>query len=74
MRSQHHPRITMHGKCWVVECPECSAYGGQLPIGIGMPLESQLTAERLRDNHAGPQITAAREREQRTHDTATARY
>lgn len=44
---------------WVVDCPECGrdARAGQsLPIGIGMLLESRETAERLRQNHAGPQF------------------
>jgi len=34
-------------------CPECEASRQQLPIGIRMPLESRLTAERLLQNHAG---------------------
>jgi len=49
----------------VVDCPECEAAQsrndghGDLPIGIGMPLESRLTAERMKDNHAGPKIITA---------------
>ena len=61
MRAPHHPTIKMMERGWVVDCPECrrDARGGQLPIGIGMLLESKLTAERLRENHAGPSIAAA---------------
>lgn len=62
MRVPHHPNIKTVGQGWVVECRECQleARGGQLvPIGIGMILESKETAERLRQNHAGPQIAAA---------------
>jgi len=32
---------------------------GRVPIGIGMPLESRLTAERLKENHVGPKIITA---------------
>ena len=62
MRTRHHPMISRAARGWVVECPECrlEARGGQLlPIGIGMLLESKETAERLRENHAGPLIAAA---------------
>jgi hypothetical protein len=66
MRNPHHPTISRHDRGWVVDCPECRSAVrarqdgyAELPIGIGMTLESQLTAERLRDNHAGLQITAA---------------
>jgi len=62
MRAPHHPTSRRHDECWVVDCPECRqvAQGGERFIGIGMPLESQLTAERLKENHAGPQISPAR--------------
>jgi hypothetical protein len=60
MREPHHPTIGRSDERWIVDCPECrrAAQGrhggfGELPIGIGMPLESRLTAERLRDNHMG---------------------
>jgi hypothetical protein len=59
MRESHHPTIRRLDEWWVVECPECqkvarARYGGRevLPVGIGMPLESRLTAERLKENHA----------------------
>jgi hypothetical protein len=47
---------------WIIDCPDCrrETQGGQsLPIGIGMVLESRETAERLRQNHAGPQFAFA---------------
>ncbi len=61
MRAPHHPTIMTMERGWLVDCPECrrDALGGQLPIGIGMLLESKLTAERLRENHAGRPIAAA---------------
>ena len=62
MRAPHHPIIRTVDRGWVVLCPECrlEARGGQsLPIGIGMLLESKQTAERLRQNHAGPRIAVA---------------
>jgi hypothetical protein len=54
LRIAHHPNIstTADGR-WVVVCPQCEAHHQPLPIGIGMPLESRLTAERLRENHTG---------------------
>ncbi len=61
MRTPHHPTVRRHHECWVVDCPECrlAAHGGEKFVGIGMRLESHLTAERLRENHAGPTITTA---------------
>ena len=62
MHALHHPVVTALDRGWVVECPECrhEARGEKLlPIGIGMVLESRETAERLRQNHAGPLIAAA---------------
>jgi len=36
----------------VLDCPECQEPGGvAVPIGIGMPLQSQHVAEMLRENH-----------------------
>jgi hypothetical protein len=62
MRAPHHPTIKTMERGWLVECPECrrDAREEPLPIGIGMLLESKLTAERLRENHAGPAIAASR--------------
>jgi hypothetical protein len=60
MREFHHPTIRRHGERWVLDCPECQQDARarqcgheELPIGIGMPLESRLTAEMLQENHAG---------------------
>lgn len=60
MGDLHQPAIRTHNGWWVVDCPECqqavqSTYEGyvELPIGIGMPLKSRLTAERLQENHMG---------------------
>jgi hypothetical protein len=59
--SHHHPQVSKRNDgCWVLNCPECQLAGNdELPIGIGMPVESQLVAEMLRQNHLGPQITRA---------------
>ena len=50
----HYPTITQGpDHTWVVECIQCrNDAQSDLPIGIGMPLASHETAERLRDNHA----------------------
>jgi hypothetical protein len=59
LRTPHNPKIllTADGR-WVLTCPECEASRQpQLPIGIRMPLESRLTAERLRENHMGRKPT-----------------
>ena len=59
MGETHHPTITRHDECWVVDSEgllvaRSSKEGrGDLPIGIEMREESELTAERLRENHAG---------------------
>jgi hypothetical protein len=60
MREPHHPTISRYDERCVVDCPECRRAAqwrqggfGELAIGIGMPLESCVTAERLRDNHMG---------------------
>ena len=56
VRSPHHPRIVHRPDGpWVVECRQCREDGSSsVPIGIGLPLADQLTAERLAENHAGP--------------------
>ena len=54
MRTCHQPRATKrNNRNWVINCPECTreADHHDVPIGIDMPLESQLTAERLIKNH-----------------------
>jgi hypothetical protein len=52
MQGVHYPAVRKHDESWVVDCPECQQ-DGDLPIGIGMRLESRQTAEHLRENHAG---------------------
>lgn len=49
----HHPRISKRADGqWVLECPECQTAGDvPVPIGIGMPLQSEYEAEMLRENH-----------------------
>ena len=66
MREFHQPTIRRHGECWVLDCPQCQRdararqYGHEeLPIGIGMPLDSRLTAEMLQENHAGHGFSAS---------------
>jgi hypothetical protein len=56
VRSPHHPRIVHRPDGpWVVECRQCrDDRSSSVPIGIGLPLADQLTAERLAENHAGP--------------------
>jgi hypothetical protein len=51
----HHPQVSrrVDGQ-WVVTCAECQrAKGAAVPIGIGLPVQSHLVAEMLRDNHQG---------------------
>jgi hypothetical protein len=66
MRDTHHPTIQRHNGSWTVECPECrralaSRFDGfgELPIGIGMPLDSELTALRLKHNHERRRVAAS---------------
>ena len=56
----HHPSVTQRtDRTWVVDCAECrNDPTSAVPIGIGMPLQDQETAERLRDNHAGWPVRA----------------
>jgi hypothetical protein len=59
MRNPHHPKVSMRNDgAWVVNCPECQRSGLEVPIGIGLPLDSQLTAERLRENHTSGRTQA----------------
>jgi hypothetical protein len=60
MRDTHNPTIQRHKGGWMVDCPECRralASGfdgyGELPIGFGISLDSELTAQRLKQNHEG---------------------
>jgi hypothetical protein len=61
VRGTHNPTIQRHNKGgWIVDCPECrrasaSSFDGygELPIGIGIRLDSELTALRLKQNHEG---------------------
>jgi hypothetical protein len=54
MRNAHHPKVSRRNDgMWVVNCPDCHTSRDPVPIGIGMALVSELTAERLRQNHGG---------------------
>jgi hypothetical protein len=54
MRSPHHPKVSRRNDgLWVVNCFECLTSRDPIPIGIGMPLESEETARRLQENHGG---------------------
>lgn len=56
MRRPHHPKVSRRNDGhWVVHCPECQqeAHQSAVPIGIGLPLQSEETANRLQRNHAG---------------------
>jgi hypothetical protein len=61
VRSVHHPRIIHRPDGpWVVECRQCrDDRSSSVPIGIGLPLPDQVTAERLAENHAGPRRMVA---------------
>ena len=61
VRSPHHPRVIHRPDGpWVVECRQCrDDRSSSVPIGIGLPLPDQVTAERLAENHAGPRRTVA---------------
>ena len=65
VRVAHYPRIIHRPDGpWVVECRQCrDDRSASIPIGIGLPLPDQITAERLVENHVGPSgMTAARSR------------
>ena len=55
MRSPHQPQIIQSPSgAWMVECSQCrSDTTSQLPIGIGLPLQDRVAAERLAQNHCG---------------------
>ena len=57
MRDPHHPKVSRRNDgCWVLNCPECMAAASvsEIPIGIGLPVDSEETARRLFENHVGP--------------------
>ena len=58
LREHHQAKISQRNDgSWILTCPEClRAPEDELPIGIGIPLDSRLTAERLRKNHMGHPI------------------
>jgi hypothetical protein len=63
--SIHGPRVMSYHTGWIVVCPDCLARpAAEVPIGIGIPLESRETAERIRDNH----IALGRRRQAREPD------
>lgn len=53
MHSPHHPRIfDLGGGRWQVECLGCRIdHLSDVPVGIGIPLQDRMTAERLAENH-----------------------
>ena len=63
MTGPHHPSVVRRkdGR-WEVRCPHCllQTETEALPIGIGLPLESEFAARMLQENHhrvtgSGPQ-------------------
>jgi hypothetical protein len=55
MQSRHQPRVSQRADgSWMVDCIQCrNDPSTDLPVGIGMPLQTRETAELLRDNHSG---------------------
>jgi hypothetical protein len=56
MQSPHNPMVSRRNDGqWVLNCPECQrdSRNSALPIGIGIPLETEDTARRLHENHVG---------------------
>jgi hypothetical protein len=53
MQTLHHPKVSERNDgSWIVNCSEyLRSPDGEWPIGIGMPLDSRLTADRLKANH-----------------------
>jgi hypothetical protein len=57
MQNPHHPQVVRRNDGrWVLNCPECQleSTNRTVPIGIGLPVESEYIAMRLRENHIGP--------------------
>ena len=57
MQSPHHPQVSKRNDGrWVLNCPECQLDAGNraVPIGMGLPVESEYIAMRLQENHVGP--------------------
>jgi hypothetical protein len=67
VRIRHNPIVThRHDGRWVVECRECRDSTSSVPIGIGILLADQVTAQRLADNHRGPLVGLRQAAEPRT--------
>jgi hypothetical protein len=57
MQSPHHPKVSRRNDGrWVLNCPECQldSCSTDVPIGIGLPVETEFMAMRLQENHVGP--------------------
>ncbi len=57
MQRPHHPQVLRQNDGrWVLNCPECQvdSCNRAVPIGIGLPVESEYIAMRLQENHVGP--------------------
>ena len=57
MQSPHHPQVSRRNDGrWVLNCPECQldSRNRAVPIGIGLPVESEDIAMQLQENHVGP--------------------
>jgi hypothetical protein len=52
---QHRPTLLQReDDRWEVRCPQCRRSSAEAtPIGIGLPIESQVEAEWIAQNHAG---------------------
>lgn len=59
-QTPHDPKVSQRNDgSWIVHCSEClRSPDGEWPIGIGMPLNSRSTAERLRENHMSQPLTS----------------
>jgi hypothetical protein len=56
MQKPHQPQVSRRNDGrWVLNCPECQLDSGNkaVPIGIGLPVESEYMARRLQENHVG---------------------